>query len=109
MPKSFQTYPTGTDPHTIPWDAPYKSPPDGQVSNFDHPNYSLRNDIIITLAVTLFVATVATCARFLTRVYIVRRLGWDDYLCFVAYAVVVSFNAAALMRMAYTNPISTSD
>ena len=95
---SHQTYPDGTDPKIIPWDVPYKTPPPGQFSNFDHPDLSLRNTIIITASVTLAVAIVAFVLRIGTRALIVRVVGWDDYLCVAAAAIVAAFNAAALER-----------
>ena len=95
---SHQSYPDGTDPKIIPWDVPYKTPPAGQTSHFDHPDTSLRNSIIITAAVTFTVAMVASVARLGTRIFIVRVVGWDDYLCIIAIAVVGAFNAAALER-----------
>ena len=95
---SHQTYPEGTDPKIIPWDVPYKTPPVGQTSNFDHPDTSLRNSIIITAAVTFTLAIVASVVRLCTRIFIVRKVGWDDYLCIIAIAVVGAFNAASLER-----------
>ncbi|KAL6714368.1 hypothetical protein ACLMJK_007791 [Lecanora helva] len=106
---SHQTYPEGTDPNIIPWDVPYKTPPPGQSSNFDHPDTSLRNTIIITAAVTLAVAFFAFVARLGTRAFIVRVLGWDDYLCIGAVAIVVAFNVAALERIQYGLGIPTWD
>ena len=72
---SHQTYPDGTDPSTIPWDVPYKTPPSGQVSNFDHPDVTLRNTIIITAAITLTAALFASVARFGTRMFILKVMG----------------------------------
>lgn len=93
---SHQTYKDGTDPKSIPWDTPYKTPPPGQVSNFDHPDVHLRNTIIITSAVTLAVAFTTFVARISTRIFVTRLVGWDDYLCVAAVGVVIAFNVASL-------------
>ncbi len=105
---SYQSYPDGTDPHTIPLDVPFKTPPAGQASNFDHPNVILRDSIIVTasinLALTLALALALALAIFTsvtrcgTRLFIVRRFGWDDYIRVVAVVIVVAFNAASLER-----------
>lgn len=95
---SHQSYPDGTDPHTIPLDVPYKTPPAGQTSNFDHPDVTLRNSIIITASITLAFALLTAVARFGTRIFIVKRFGWDDYICVVAVVIVIAFNAASLER-----------
>lgn len=60
---SHQTYFDGTDPHTIPLDVPYKTPPPGLSSNFDHPNVTLRNNIIVIAAITLALAMLTSVAR----------------------------------------------
>ncbi len=101
---SYQSYPDGTDPYTIPLDVPYKTPPAGQASNFEHPKVTLRDSIIVTASITLALALALAHAIFTsvtrcgTRIFIVRRFGWDDYIRVVAVVIVVAFNAANLER-----------
>jgi len=95
---SYKSYPDGTDPYTIPLDVPYKTPPAGQASNFEHPKVTLRDSIIVTASITLALAIFTSVTRCGTRIFILRRFGWDDYIRVVAVVIVVAFNAANLER-----------
>ena len=52
-------------------------PPAGVIPNFTDP-YSIAKATSATTIVFLILTTVTTCIRCYTKLFLIRKLGWDD-------------------------------
>jgi hypothetical protein len=66
------------DPSKIPPNVPVNPPPPGVKSNFEHPDTSRYAQIVATMVVCTTLSTICFFARVYTRVYLVKKFGWDD-------------------------------
>ncbi|KAI9884601.1 MAG: hypothetical protein M1823_003621 [Watsoniomyces obsoletus] len=67
---------------------PLTPPPPGVTSNFDAPN---RKGLAlwVVLMILLVLSTLFVAGRIYTRAVLMRALGWDDYICVLAWLVTI--------------------
>ena len=63
---------------------PGLDPPDGVIPQFDHP-FTLRPYTILTISAAIIITTTLVLARIYVKVYIVKKLLWEDYTCILGW------------------------
>ena len=96
------------DPSQIPPNVPLEQPPPGQTSDFAHPtDHRLWIQIVATLVVCVILSTGAVVARLATRIFILKKFGWDDGLCVLAFllniGLTVCFAGEIKSGLAFSN------
>ncbi|KAI1810611.1 hypothetical protein GGS20DRAFT_167985 [Poronia punctata] len=74
---------------------PAASPPAGLTSNLVDPE-SRAWHVVLTIGITLVPALILVALRIYARLGLARRLGADDYACFLATAFTITFNGIVL-------------
>ncbi|KAI9847287.1 MAG: hypothetical protein M1837_002874 [Sclerophora amabilis] len=87
-------------PKNITPDMPLVPPPPGITSNFVDPP-SRRQEVVVCVAVCLALSITFLLGRMLTRAFITRSLGWDDYTCVIATATAIAMSIVALDQTNY--------
>ena len=63
----------------------------GSGQSLHNRDYNRGGGIIATTVVVSFLASTAVALRFVTRIWIVRNVGWDDYtILFAAFGIIIS-------------------
>ncbi|KAF2489929.1 hypothetical protein BU16DRAFT_518609 [Lophium mytilinum] len=75
-------------------------PPSGQVSNFIDPP-TLLPAAIVASTVILTITTVFVAARFTAKTFVLRKHYLEDYLCYAAWAGVVTYTGLFLWNEDY--------
>lgn len=65
------------DPYKISLNTPALKPPDGVISNFDHPD-NKNSEIYATLILSVIVSTLMVWTRLYTKYFIIKAHGWED-------------------------------
>lgn len=87
---------TKMDPSKI----PALSPPSGVISNFDNPTSQASTILGVNISfITLMTSVVGL--RVLSRGFVTRTLGWDDYTCFFAAGGSIAHTGLILSLLPY--------
>ncbi|KAK0508112.1 hypothetical protein JMJ35_009196 [Cladonia borealis] len=75
-------------------------PPSGVIPNFTDPD-SITTIAIVVAIVFLSLTTVTTSIRCYTKLFLIRKHGWDDYTMFMAWAGNVAYSGLEFYECKY--------
>ncbi|KAL8885343.1 MAG: hypothetical protein Q9205_001018, partial [Flavoplaca limonia] len=84
------------DPNTT----PALQPPPGVLPNFNDP-YNTDSTINGTLGICIAISSIFVLLRLYTKLYIIRKYGWEDYTIFIAWLAFIAYCAVGWVAVGY--------